>query len=248
MMRNLGPSLYPNYNSAALSAIINFLLEPEVTTTTLTSSASSIGAGASVTFTASVSNTSSTGTVQFLINGISVGSPVSITSGLASLTTTSLNTTGNSSITAVYSGDANYSGSTSVAITLSVLNASTVTVTSSSTSAPAGQSVTLTATVTGSNPTGTIQFLVNGVALGTPVTLTNGVATLTTTGLTTTGANQITSTYSGDGNNIGITSPVFTETVTASTTPVPALPLWGEIIFGFLLLFVALRLRVRQGS
>jgi subtilase family serine protease len=60
----------------------------------------------------------------------------------------------------------------------------TVTLTPSPTSVVAGSTVTLTATVTGSSgtPTGTVQFLVNGVTVGSPVALNaSGVATYTYT-------------------------------------------------------------------
>ena len=60
----------------------------------------------------------------------------------------------------------------------------TVTLTPSPTSVVAGATVTLTATVTGSSgtPTGTVQFLVNGATVGSPVALNgSGVATYTYT-------------------------------------------------------------------
>jgi hypothetical protein len=59
-----------------------------------------------------------------------------------------------------------------------------VTLTPSLTSVVAGATVTLTATVTGSSgtPTGTVQFLVNGATVGSPVALNgSGVATYTYT-------------------------------------------------------------------
>jgi pseudomonalisin/xanthomonalisin len=104
-------------------------------------------------------------------------------------------------------------GSFDVAAT-ALLTQSSVTVSASSTTIVAGQSVTLTATVTGNSPTGTIQFLVNGVPFGSPVQLINGSATLTTSQLTATGSNAITVIYSGDANNAGSTSQTaFNENV-----------------------------------
>lgn len=84
---------------------------------------------------------------------------------------------------------------------------SSLTVTTSATTIAPGQSVTLTATVTGSSPTGTVQFQVNGVNLGAPVLLVNGVATLTTSQLTTLGNDAITAIYSGDPNNVASSTP-----------------------------------------
>jgi pseudomonalisin len=109
-------------------------------------------------------------------------------------------------------------GSFDVATT-AVLTQTTVTVTVSSSIIYTGQSVTLTATVSGNSPTGTVQFYVNGVAFGSPVTLVNGVATLTTDQLTTIGMAVITATYDGDLNNAGgSTQTAYSETVTPTHT------------------------------
>ncbi len=105
-------------------------------------------------------------------------------------------------------------GSFDVAAT-ALLTRSTVTVSASPATIITGQSVTLTATVTGNSPTGTVQFLVNGVSFGSPVQLVNGVATLTTNQLTAVGNTSISAIYSGDLNNAGGgTVTTFTETVT----------------------------------
>ncbi len=105
-------------------------------------------------------------------------------------------------------------GSFDVAAT-ALLTRSSVSVSASPTTIATGQSVTLTATVAGNSPTGTVQFLVNGVSFGSPVPLVNGVATLTTTLLTAVGSDAITAVYSGDANNAGSsTLTAFNETVT----------------------------------
>jgi hypothetical protein len=62
-----------------------------------------------------------TGTVQFFTGKTAVGIPVQVKNLIASLTTTQL-PNGSDSITAVYSGDANFTGSTSGAATLVVGN------------------------------------------------------------------------------------------------------------------------------
>jgi pseudomonalisin/xanthomonalisin len=93
-------------------------------------------------------------------------------------------------------------GSFDVAAT-ALLTRSSMAVSASPATIIQGQSVTLTATVTGNFPTGTVQFQVNGVNFGSPVTLVNGVATLTTTQLTVVGTDVITAIYSGDANNAG---------------------------------------------
>lgn len=104
-------------------------------------------------------------------------------------------------------------GSFDVAAT-ALLTRSSLTVSASPTTIIQGQPVTLTATVTGNAPTGTVQFQVNGVNLGSPVPLVDGVATLTTTQLTVVGNDAITAVYSGDPNNAGSsTATPFNETV-----------------------------------
>jgi hypothetical protein len=86
--------------------------------TALVPSSSSVAAGASVTLTATVTSatlgftTTPTGTVQFLVNNVAVGSPVTLVNGLATYAWTPIcSSLGPQSITAVYSGDTNYQGS-----------------------------------------------------------------------------------------------------------------------------------------
>jgi hypothetical protein len=103
-------------------------------------------------------------------------------------------------------------GSFDVAAT-ALLTRSSVAVSASPATIVQGQSVTLTATVTGNSPTGTVQFQVNGVNIGSPVQLVNGVASLTTSELTVVGSDAISAIYSGDANDAGSTSTAFNETV-----------------------------------
>jgi hypothetical protein len=88
------------------------------TTTTVTSSSNPSDLGQPVTFTATIAAVppgagTPTGTVQFKDNANNLGAPVTLNAnGVAQLTTSSL-TTGNHSITADYSGDANFLPSSS---------------------------------------------------------------------------------------------------------------------------------------
>src|SRR6202166_1727940 len=181
------------------------------TTTTLTASASTISVGQSDTFTANVTPVGTlNGTVTFYDNGTQIGTAVpDNTTGNAIFTTSAL-PVGPDSITATYAGDTNNN-------TVSTSAACSVTVTLDSTSTNltallptifAGQSDTLTASVTsigGVVPTGTVTFSSNGSQLGTPVTLTNGSATLVTIALPV-GSDSITAVYSGDSTYGGDTS------------------------------------------
>jgi Bacterial Ig-like domain (group 3)/FG-GAP-like repeat len=94
------------------------------TTTALTASAATITAGASVTFTATVAGPSGnttvpTGTVTFMEGTTTLGTGTLSATGVATYATTAL-PVGSNSITAVYGGDNNFSGSTSSAVTVTV--------------------------------------------------------------------------------------------------------------------------------
>jgi hypothetical protein len=78
--------------------------------TTVTSSVSPSVVGQAVTFSARVSPASATGTVQFSVDGANSGGPVAVTNGSAALTTAALSA-GSHTVTAVYSGNPNVSGS-----------------------------------------------------------------------------------------------------------------------------------------
>ena len=97
--------------------------------------------------------------------------------------------------------------------------ATTTVVTSSNGSSTYDQPVTFTATVTpysGSGPTGTVQFQIDGSNVGSPVTLSNGTASYTTPILAD-GSHSIVAVYSGDTNFMPSTSPGFN--FTYDTTP-----------------------------
>jgi len=97
-----------------------------------------------------------------------------------------------------------------------VKRTSKTTVTSSVNPSVLNQSVTFTATVapvagTGT-PAGTVQFKVDGVNSGTPVTLSAGKATKAISTLAR-GTHSIVGVYNGTGAFLGNTSPTFTQTV-----------------------------------
>lgn len=128
------------------------------TTTALSASAASVNPGGSVTLTATVTSPSSlvpAGTVNFVSGSRTLGSAVLSASGIAVLTTNALEA-GSNSIQAAYAGNANFSASTSAAVTVAepdfaiAGNDSNITLSSGSSS-----SVNLTLTPTGGY-TGTI--------------------------------------------------------------------------------------------
>jgi hypothetical protein len=79
-------------------------------------SLNSVASGAPVTFTATVSPNTATGTVTFMDGGTVLAAPVTISGGQAAYGTSAL-TTGLHTITAVYSGDSNFSASSSAPLT-----------------------------------------------------------------------------------------------------------------------------------
>ncbi len=179
------------------------------TTTWLVSSQDPSAPGQAVTFTATVSGgmgVAPTGTVSFY-DGATLLGTVSLAPGMMGATasfTTSALALGDHQITAVYSGDATFPGSTSSPLDQRVQQATTMTWASSSQnySAP-GQAVTFTATVYGGmvgSPTGTVSFYDGATLLGT-VSLAPGMmgatASFTTSALVL-GDHQITAVYSGD--------------------------------------------------
>ncbi|HSE26109.1 MAG TPA: FG-GAP-like repeat-containing protein, partial [Pyrinomonadaceae bacterium] len=104
-----------NYNAAA-DVPQSFNIAGAATTTAVTSSVNPSALAESVTFTATVSpapnTTTPTGTIQFKDGGGNLGSPVPLNgSGVATLTTSALRA-GMHAITAEYSGDTNFLGST----------------------------------------------------------------------------------------------------------------------------------------
>lgn len=211
-------------------------------TVTVSSSSPSIATGEGVTLTATVTGVSPAGVVQFKDGAVNLGSPASVSAGVATLSTNLLVTVGSHSITAVYSGDSNNAPSTSAAFVQTVTKASSaVSITSSAPSISFGQSVTFTATVTGASPAGAVQFKDGVTNLDAPVTLINGLASLTTTALGQ-GSHSITATYSGDYNNLGNTSSAITQTVVSAVvdsggdSDVPTLPEWGVMLLALLMM------------
>lgn len=210
------------------------MLVPAAAAVGLQVSSASITAGQSLTLTATVTGDAPTGSVQFHAGSTLLGTTM-LSNGTASLTTLALTSAGSDQLTAVYAGDANNLAANSTVLTETILTAASITVTSSANSINAGQNVTLTATVTGNSPTGSVQFYLNGSALGSPVTLANGVAALTTA-INITGQDSITASYSGDSRNGTIASSTLTETVTAAQArQVPALAPAQELLLACLL-------------
>ena len=131
--------------------------------------------------------------------------PVSGTSATATFSVPALSA-GLHNFTAVYSGDSvNFNPSTSATLTMSIAKAATTLSLTPSTGAgiQVGTATKFTAslatTVTAGTPTGSVQFTMGGVSIGSPVALVNGSASITYTA-TKSGQGALAATYLGDGN------------------------------------------------
>ena len=205
------------------------------TTTTFTTSPSVVGQ--TVTFTATVTSGGGTptGTVTFVL-GDGTNVIASLSGGIASVSH-AYTAVGSFTVTATYSGDANFTSSSDTN-TQSVGQASTVTtVTPSPSPSVFGQTVTFTATVSvaapgSGTPTGTVTFV-----LGDGTTLTSTVSgglAVVTHSYTTAGSYPVTATYNGNANFTSSSGPatqiVNRAFTTTSLTPSPAPSVVGQSV------------------
>jgi hypothetical protein len=224
-----------NTFAASSSTSVTEVVNQAATTTTLTIAPNPTTVGQQVTLTATVSGGTNgvdpTGAVTFLVlNGsATLGSgTVNSSTGVATFTTSSL-PAGSYTVTAQYSGDANFLTSTSSSVTEIVNTPGPVATTTQLAIAPnpatAGQSITFTATVVGApngvSPTGSVTFSNGTTTLGTgTVTAATGIATFTTSTLTA-GSYSVTAQYSGDANFLTSTSTA----VSLAVNPPPSFTL-----------------------
>ena len=158
--------------------------------------------GNTLTFTATVytngvTAANATSNFVFKVDGAPVQTN-GITSGAANFTIATL-TAATHSITAEYSGDANYLPSTNTLSQTVGKATPTLVLTSSAQTNGYLSSVTFTASVSPTGATGSVQFRTNGAAFGGPVGLTSGVVSTNLSTLPR-GTNTIVAEYSGDAN------------------------------------------------
>jgi Bacterial Ig-like domain (group 3)/FG-GAP-like repeat/FG-GAP repeat len=206
-----------------MSSTVSVLLNSAGTNMSLGSSAGNPSYGAPVTFTATIAPSvpgsgTLTGTITFENGSTAIGSPVTVTNGTASITTSTL-PVGVDAISAIYSG--NFQPHT---VTLSppetVSQAATTSVLSGLSPVNLGQTVTFTATVcpaagcpaTATPPTGTVTFLDGTTAIGTGTLSASGVATSAALSLAA-GTHSITASYPGDTNYLASVSPAGSQVV-----------------------------------
>lgn len=219
-----GDSSYTTSTSDALTQTLN----KASTATSLSSSQNPATVGQSVTVTATIAVVSPgagspSGTVAFDDNGTAIGGCASqpVSGGQATCTTSALSA-GSHPITAVYSGDSNYAGSTSDTLTQTVTKiATTTSLSSSANPSVVGQPVTYTAAVSPVPDGGTVAFTDGGAAIGGCGSVTVGANTGTATcrvTYTATGGHNIAAAYSGDGTYAGSSSNTVNQTVNKAST------------------------------
>jgi Glycoside hydrolase family 44/Bacterial Ig-like domain (group 3) len=221
-----GDSSFGESTSSPLSVVVTAL--PKVATTiSVTPPSAQLTTGQTLNLTIFVVAQSSivtpTGTVTVLDGQRQLAVPT-LAGGFASFSTSTL-AVGSHSITISYSGDTNFTASTSAVIPVVVSVPGKVTtntlLSASATQITSGTSVTFSANVAPASgsaaPTGTVSFLDSQSSLGT-ATLSVGSAQFTAANLSG-GTHSITATYSGDSNFQPSTSAVATITVTAAAAP-----------------------------
>jgi hypothetical protein len=218
------------------------ILQPSVTTstTTVTASVNPSVFGQQVSFTATVAPTGAsanipTGTVTFNDGATNLRGGTSLGNGVWVFNTTTTLSVGTHLITASYSGDNNFSASTSTGLTQTVNQAASMTgLVASPNPSTFGQAVTLTATVSpvapgAGTPSTTVAFLDSGVSLGTgPL---NGGQAMLTIPVLTVGMHSFTAVYPGDDNFLGSTSAALAEAVNKATPSISWAPP-APIVFG----------------
>jgi Bacterial Ig-like domain (group 3)/FG-GAP-like repeat/FG-GAP repeat len=194
--------------SPSTSSAVTATVDASATITTLSPSATSPTAGTVVTFTAAISSPAGTpfGGVTFLDGSTILGTLGLSNNATAAFSTASLSP-GMHTITANYNSNGSYAGSTSPAVTINVgaapgdLSGSVVSM--SQQTDPISGTSTLVASVTaaGTQVSGTVTFIDNGVILGRATVGPDGTASRDV-GILANGAHNLTVSFGG-GQNLG---------------------------------------------
>ncbi len=196
-----GDTIYAT-NLASVTQVEN----PAATTTSLASSINPADLNQPVTLTATVLTCfqgTAGGTVTFLDSGQSLGPPVSVSGGHASLNV-SFTTSGQHSLQAQYSGDA-FNAPSAGALVETVRAPTTVTLNSAPNPSVIAQSVVLTATVQapgGGIPAGNVAFFDNTTQLGSAGVDQAGNAAITVS-FQTVGTHPLTATFTSTSTAFG---------------------------------------------
>ncbi len=220
-----GDANFAASTSPGLRQVVNSTTK-YATSTALVSSQNPSVYGQSITFTATVTSSGgapTNGETVTFYNGPNVLGTASLSRGIASLTTSALQS-GIHTISAAYLGDANFTGSTSPAleqvVDTSAQSATTTALASSLNPSIYGQKVTWTATIKTSGkttPTGNVNFNWGSNYIGTAKLNASGVATLTRSNLSA-DTYPLFAVYVGDANNGASASPILNQVITQATS------------------------------
>jgi sugar lactone lactonase YvrE len=209
-----------NYNTST-SAPLQHIVNLATTSLTLTGPVAPVDAGTTFAMTATLSSNGAapTGTLTLRNGATTVATESVAADGTFTFPNLSL-PVGTYQLTAVYGGDSNNAGATSLAVTLIVQLTPTATyLISSANPATLGQAVTFTATVSGGTPvpTGSIEFMNGATVLGSVPVNASGTASLTTSTLAF-GMHSITASYSGDTGHAVSSSAALSEQIVEPAT------------------------------
>ncbi|SUE02360.1 Ig-like domain-containing protein [Prescottella equi] len=165
--------------------------------------------GTAVTLTANLTPVDASGKVQFKDGNADIGSLVTVSNGKAQLSHTFTNP-GNHSISAVFTGDPGFLGSTAtakpvIATDPQVPDVQTTTALTAPTTAQTGVAVALTANLTPADASGKVQFKDGDDPIGSPVDVANGVAAIQHT-FQASGVHSITAVFTAGTGFVGSTS------------------------------------------
>jgi hypothetical protein len=192
-------------------------------TTTVTGIPNPSNTGQTITFTITVAanapgSGTPTGTVKIILPKSTLGT-FTLSNGQATFMLSNL-PNGTTTIRGQYSGDSNFTASTTAMTqTVNGKAVSTIRISSSHNPTAFGNSVTFTAVVSGpgNTPTGTVTFIDSKISIGSATLNSSGVATFTTSSLSI-GSHNIFAQYAGNAQYNSSSSNVVTQTVTASTS------------------------------
>ena len=234
-----------SYKATTSQPPVNINVEPSTTSLTVVPSNDNPAPGQTITITVTLTvgsppagSVAPSGGVTLNLDGLPTQSAAPVTSNGTTTASFSLTVPASSTqlthtLQAVYTGDANYSGSTSPQVTVTVSKTpTTLTITPATTTPTAGSSLAVAATVnatqTGSlQPSGSFSLTMDGSAAGSVNVTPGSPSTASVTiPVIAAGTHVLQGTYSGDSTYAGSTSSAVTITATkgATVTTVTATP------------------------
>ncbi|MFC9788763.1 Ig-like domain-containing protein [Rhodococcus sp. NPDC127528] len=211
----------PGYNASASAPAQLTVKDADWGTTTTVLEPVTATVGTPVNLSATVGPIPTGGDVKFRVDGVEVGTaPVGTGDGVAILPHT-FTTPGTAKVVAEFVGTTGFTGSTSAGFDVTVkapdTREATTTALSVTGNATVGQAMTFKATVAPAGASGTVQFKSGTTALGAPVPVVDGVATLTHT-FDEAGTHGVTASFvGGNGFKDSVSGPTVVNVAKAGT-------------------------------